>query len=182
MNDLLTWLGQYSLPVVVLIIAGAALLYFAKMMTEKAIAQQFDRYARVMDLQLQRRSNFEERILIERYTLFREINHKIATIFTNLNRMHGGTKIEGLIRDNDVVPLTEVCDLIASNRYLIPDRFRIVFQKEVELALRFANADQQQQNEIGQTWLALRHEFDGLMVGAFGLDQDCAWTEAVDAQ
>jgi hypothetical protein len=172
LSDVLTWLGTYSLPVALLIALGAMLLYFVKLAAEKAISREFDRYAKIVDLQLQRRSNFEEKILLERYTLLRELNARIDDVFTNLRRRRQGTDVEGLIRNGDIVPLTEIFELIGRNRYLLPKPFLIVLDEQAQLALQYANAkDQLTLDTIMTGVLALRERFDALMVKAFRLDE-----------
>lgn len=172
MSDILQWLGEYSLPVVALILLGAALLYLLKLVTEKAIAHQFDHYSRSIELQLQRRSNFEERILLDRYALLRELYAKTNAVLTNVNRMRSGTRIEGFERDGDIVPLTEIFEAMAVNRYLIPSPLHDVLHKLANLALELANARSEEDYlATARTTLETREEFDRLMTQEFRLNQ-----------
>jgi hypothetical protein len=135
MNDIFTWLTKYSPPVVLLISLGAILIFLVKHITEKAISTQFDKFKKEVDLRLQRRSNFEERVLLERYTLVRDIQARIGKVMTNLNRDKSGTKVEGLLRNGDIVPLTEIFELLADNRSLITDRFHKVLFDEAQRSI-----------------------------------------------
>ena len=172
MADILTWLSNYPLPIVLLIAVGAGFLYLLKMVTEKSIAQQFGRYGKSIELQLQRRSNFEAEVLMERFKLIREIKAKLDSIFTNINRLHHGTRVAGLLRKGDLVPLTEVFELLNSNRYLIPKSLFAVLDNEAQVALRFANAkDRETLDAVAAELQSLRVQFDQLMDEEFGLSR-----------
>lgn len=172
MAEILIWLSNYPLPIVMLIAVGAGFLYLLKAITEKSIAQQFGRYAKSIDLQLQRRSNFEEHVLMERFKLVREIKAQIDNIFTDINRMHHGTRVAGLLRKGDLVPLTEVFELLNTNRFLIPNNLLTVLDKEAQVAIRFANArDRQAQDAVTAELHSLRSQFDQLMDQEFGLSR-----------
>src|SRR5262245_54814198 len=85
MDSILNWLTKYSPPIVLLIAFCAVLIFLFKNMVEKAISAQFDQYKKEVDLRLQRRSNFEERMLLDRYTLVRDIQTRIGRVMTDLN-------------------------------------------------------------------------------------------------
>ena len=108
MEDILNWLSTYSPPIVLLIVLSASLIYIIKQVTEKAITHQFDKYKKDIELKLERQSNFEERVLIDRYNLIKEIQTRLGSVMTNLNRIKSGQEIDGFIHKGDIVPLTEV--------------------------------------------------------------------------
>lgn len=139
MEEILKWLSTYSLPIVFLIILGAVFIYLVKMVTEKAITNEFDRHKKVIELELERRSSFEEKILLDRYSIIRELQTKIGNIMTNINRIRHGVKIDGFIVNNDIVPLTEVFELLAVNKYLITKKFHDIFWQQSQIALSLAN-------------------------------------------
>lgn len=64
MEEILKWLSTYSLPIVFLILMGAVFIYLVKMVTEKAISNEFDRHKKSIELELERRSSFEEKNFI----------------------------------------------------------------------------------------------------------------------
>jgi hypothetical protein len=64
MNEILKWLGEYSLPVVILIVIGGAFLFVFQRAAEKAVAQAFDRHAKALELRLTRRLFLPARIRI----------------------------------------------------------------------------------------------------------------------
>jgi hypothetical protein len=85
-DSILDWLTKYSPPIVLLIGLGAVFLFAFKNITENAISAQFDQYKKEVELRLQRRSNFEERILLDRYTILRDIQSRIQRVMTDLRR------------------------------------------------------------------------------------------------
>ena len=139
MDSILGWLTQYSPPVVLLLALGGVFIFVSKQVTENAISAQFEHYKKEVELRLQIRSNFEERVLLDRYILLREIHSKIGRVVTDLNRRRSGTTVKGLIRDGDIVPLTSVVDLIEQDRYLITERFREILFGQVDLLIKYAN-------------------------------------------
>ena len=172
MDSILNWLTKHSPPIVLLIAFCAVLIFLFKNITEKAISAQFDQYKKELDLRLQRRSNFEERMLLDRYTLVRDIQTRIGRRMTDLNRTKSGTKVEGLMRDRDIVPLTEVFELLASNRYLLTARFHKILYTEAQLAIQYANArDPEASKKIRSEYLELLDSFHQSMNDAFGIDK-----------
>jgi hypothetical protein len=119
MELLQKWFTAYSLPVVILLLFGAALVYVLQAATEKAIATQFDRYAKEVTLRLERRSRFKEKILLDQYLAVTEIFSKLDRIATDLNRHRHGNKIPGLFRGVEVVPLSEVFGELNAKRYRV---------------------------------------------------------------
>jgi hypothetical protein len=171
MADILTWLGTYSWPVVLLICIGGALLFCFKLVTEKAISREMDRYAKQMELTQQRRSNFEERILTERYAVLRDLSGRLMKISTDINRLHHGHQVENLLVNGDLAPLTEVFELIALNRYLIPQQFHLILEKQAQILHEFGNAsDPLTRQSTAIAIQSLREQFDAAMEEHFGLN------------
>lgn len=61
MDDIITWLTKYSPPIVFLLVIGAIFIYLVKLITEKTISNEFDKHKKVFELDLEKRSNFEEK-------------------------------------------------------------------------------------------------------------------------
>jgi hypothetical protein len=171
MDSVLEWLTKYSPPIVFLIVLSAALIFVLKTVTENAISSQFEEYKKEMGLRLERRSNFEERILLDRYTLVHDIQTKIGRVTTDLNRLRSGAKVKGLIENHDIVPLTEVFDLLDTNRYLLTDRFYDLLSKEAQVVLKCANKKPEELNECYSELGSLQESFRLSMNEAFGIDK-----------
>lgn len=176
MVDILQWFATYSPAVAFTIVAAAGLVFVLKTVTENAIASEFDRYKREIELRLERRSNFEEKILLDRYTVIRELQTRIGRVMTDLNRQRQGIVVDGLMRGGDIVPLTEVFELLAVNRYLITDRFHKILWDQSQLLIRMANAkdDQVAVMEIQNQYVRLIEMLYEAMNEVFGIDK-IAW-------
>ncbi len=171
METIINWLTNYSLPIVFLIILGAIFIYLIKMVTEKTISNQFDKHKKILELDLARRSNFEERILLDRYVLIQEIQTKIENISTNLNRVKNGAKIDGFIVNNDLVPLTEIYELLSTKRFMLTNKFYDLFISQANLILNLSNEkDSHKQKEIGDKYLKLKDQFYNEMIKMFDID------------
>jgi len=171
-DSILTWLTKYSPPVVLLIALGGTFIFIAKQIMENTISAQFQQYKKELELRLQRRSNFEERVLIDRYTMVRDIHHKIGRVMTDLNRRRSGTSIEGLIRNGDIVPLTEVFEMISLNSSLITARFTEVLSSQAQLAIKYANTnDPKGVSKLASDYTELDRAFNQAMNDNFGLDR-----------
>lgn len=177
MSELLALLGTYSLPAIALAGLVAGGLYLIRETTARAIGAEFDRRARAFELSLERRSRFEETILIERYETISDILARLTRIASDLNRRRHGTEVDGLMRGNDIVPLTEVFELLASKRHVVTERFHPLLGRLAGLLIQLANmrteADAQRVLDAYQAQLV---ELQDEMRRAFGLDA-IAWTE-----
>jgi hypothetical protein len=143
-----------------------------KVFTDQSIEKQFDRYATRVELQLQRRSRFEELILTKRFEFLSSTRTKLDKVITNINRIHRGTEIEGFSVNGDIVPLTEVVEDLYNSKYLISDELFDLLERKVKLALGFANApDEEARLRVLVELQPLNDEFDRLMIEAFGLNK-----------
>ena len=172
MNQILSWLTQHSPSVVTLLAFGAALVYVLKSTTEKVISTEFDRYKKEIELKLERRSKFEEKILLDRYSSVVDLQTRIGRVMTDLNRQRHGTEVEGLMKNNDIVPLTDVFERLAANRYLITERFHKILWDESQLLILIANEKNTDQILTHQNnYLGLQGEFYSAMNDVFGIDK-----------
>lgn len=171
-EDILGWLTKYSPPVVLLLALGGGFIFVSKQVTENAISAQFAQYKKEVELRLQRRSNFEERVLLDRYTLLREIHTKIGKVLTDLNRVKSGSTVEGLIHDGDIAPLTAAVELMEQNRYLITERFRLILHKQAQILIQYANTQvTDDMKQLESDYLKQDLNFDQAMNEVFGLDR-----------
>ena len=172
MEEILKWLSNYSLPIVFLIILGAVFIYLIKMVTEKTISNEFDRHKKIIELDLERRSSFEEKILLERYTAIRELQTKIGNVMTNANRIRHGVKVDGFIVNNDIVPLTEVFEQLAVDKYLITKSFHDIFWQQSQIAIRLVNEkDGLQFKQLEAKYIDLLEQFYKEMNEMFDLEK-----------
>lgn len=86
-----------------------------------------------------RRSDFEKQVLLDQYKLVVDLETKIMTVATNLNRERSGTHVPDFIKDGDIVPLTQVFEQLAICRWLLRDRFHELLERQSQLLLKIAN-------------------------------------------
>jgi hypothetical protein len=124
MTQLLDWLTKYSPAVVLLIAFGAALLFVIKLIVEKSIASEFDAKSKVFETLLKRRSAFEEKVLSDRFALITGISTRLERVMTNLNRLRSGQPApDGFMKQNEIVPLTEIFEDVSVNRLDLGEDF-----------------------------------------------------------
>ena len=70
-ETLIDWAAQYSAPILVLLCIAAATIFVLKMVTERTIEAKFSQMQKTIELSLERRSEFEQRVLLDRYQTHR---------------------------------------------------------------------------------------------------------------
>jgi hypothetical protein len=173
MAQLLDWLTKYSPEVVVLIAFGAALLFVMKLIVEKSIASEFDAKSKVFEALLERRSAFEEKVLSDRFALISGLSARLERVMTNLNRLRSGQPApDGFMKQNEIVPLTEIFEDVSIHRLVLGEDFYRLFSKQAEFALKAANLSSSEDwRETGEEWAALREEIRLAAEAAFGISK-----------
>jgi hypothetical protein len=87
---------------------------------------------------LERRSEFEQYLLMERYKLISEFAYRLSRITTDLNRVRHGQDVEGLFKDNEVVPLTAVFEDLAIRSFQLSEKFHKFFFEQAGVVLQMA--------------------------------------------
>jgi len=169
MAELLTWLSAYSLPVVLLLILGAAALLIARQVIETAIKAQFDRYGKELSLRLERRSRFEEKIALDQYLAATKLFAEMHNISTELNRVRKGQKVANLYSGNELVPLTKVFVEMEAQRFLLGPTLFPILQSFALALLAWANAlnDPEKLAEVGRA----ADSFQDAAGRIFGIDR-----------
>jgi hypothetical protein len=86
-----------------------------------------------------RRSDFEMQVLLDRYKMVVDLEIKISSVATNLNRLRMGTHVPDFIKDGDIVPLTQVFEQLSINCWLLGDLFHELLLYQSHLLLSMAN-------------------------------------------
>lgn len=166
-TDILDWLGSYSGPVLILIVLGAGFLFVARTVVERGVDAGISTRAEKWRLELGRRSEFEERVLTDRYVAFQDLFARLQGISTTLNRIaHGQAPPDGFFVDlasgREVVPLTAVFDDLSTREPILGSRLHSALQGTAQAALTLANrAGESQGWESAKAALlaAAEHEF-----------------------
>ncbi len=176
-NELINWIRQYSIPVVILLACGAALVFVLRHVVEKAVDNQFEKRQKRLELLLERRSKFEEKVLLDQYEAVAKLQLKLASIGADINRMRSGIKVEGLMKGKDIVPLSEVYIELQAKRFLLKEGFYELLSKEADNLLTFGNAnDPDEVSRLGREFLELNESFRKEMNLVFGIEK-MSWTE-----
>lgn len=144
MDEILKWLSEYSLPVVILLAIAGTLLFIVRGAAEKAVEHAFDRHAKEFELRLTRRSAFEERVLIDRYTAVIELNARLDSFMTMTKRIRSGQAPPdgfyalGTVR-SEAVPLTAIYEELATKRLSLTEEFYSLLWEKAGLALQGIN-------------------------------------------
>jgi hypothetical protein len=170
MDDILKWISEYSPPIVLLILVGAISIYLIKMFIEKAISNSFDKVKKITELILERRSGFEEKVLLDQYTITISIQSKITSVATNVNRINSGHKIENFIVNNEIVPLTEVYEMLSNNKFLLPEKIYEVLTGQADVVMKLVNArDPKEVESLMQLYGQRMRDFEATMHEIFKL-------------
>lgn len=173
MSEVLDWLKEYSPAAVLLIAVVAAAIFFLKLVVEKTIAIGFDTQAKLMEMLLQRRSAFEEKVLADRFALITGLSARLEKVMTNLNRIRSGQPFpDGFMQQNEVVPLTEIFEDLSVHRLILGEDFHDLFWRKSQLALKAANTlEPQEWADVGKDWIRLQQEIRVAAEGSFGISR-----------
>jgi hypothetical protein len=177
MEDLVKWLQLYSPVVTGGLAVGAGLLFVMKVVIERAVEAQFMRLQKEIELRLERRSRFEERVLTDRYAAAGKAFAQIQKVATDVNRHLHGQHVEGLFREGkELAPLTSVYETLDAERYLLGDELVTNLEHQAAAILSLASAHTPEQvQETAARYARLRGEFNQEMKRTFGIDK-IAWS------
>lgn len=176
MEQLIKWVQQYSPPAVVALAFSAALMFALRLIVERAVSTEFDKKLKRIELRLERRSHFEEMVLLEQYKTVAGLHMKIMRTLTYLYRNQKGLEVEGLFLKTDerseIIPVTEVLQELAAKRYLLPAGFHDLLLQYTDHLRKYAYADFEELPKIEEECLwPLNEEFRSLMNDHFGIDK-----------
>lgn len=147
METLIEWASEYSAPVLLMLCIGAVLVFLLKLVTERTIEAEFSRLAKQIDLKLERRSEFEQYVLLERYRLVCDFASRLSRISTDINRAKSGQVVKDLFNENELVPLTAVYEDLASKSFQLSVKFHEFFIEQAGIVLSVANAQTNAERE-----------------------------------
>lgn len=172
METIIELVEQYSAPIILLIAFSSAMIYILKLVIDKTVSTHFDRYTKEIELRMNRRSEFEQKVLLDRYELVSDLSNRIESVATDLNRVRHGVEVKGLFDKGDIVPLTVIFEDLASKRYLLTEQFYQFFWNQCQVVLKIANAkDKSSLEQLTQQYLRNREEFIQLVNEVFGIDK-----------
>jgi hypothetical protein len=101
-----------------------------------------------------RESTFEEKVLSERFSLVAALSSRLQKVATTLNRLrHGQEAPDGFMRQNEIVPLTEIFEDLNAHRFVLGTSLHSLFLEQAQLLLRLANtASHDDRQKIAEEW------------------------------
>lgn len=158
MGEILSWLKEYSPGVVALIAVGAVVVWVLKQTIEHTITKSFDAHAKEMELGLERRSAFKDKVLADRFTRITELSARLERVMTNINRLRNELPVpEGFVKGGEPVQLTEIYEDLSVHRLTLTEPFYDILRRKAELALEAwtGHEDEARWEQIGAEWLRL---------------------------
>ncbi|SFU16569.1 hypothetical protein [Sedimentitalea nanhaiensis] len=182
MTDILELFQSYSPALIFAAALIAAAVFVLKKTTEKAINLEFDRHAKALTLGLERRSRFEEMVLIERYETLNDLLSRLDRIASDVRRYRHGTDVEGLMRGTEIVPLTEVFERLSTRRHVLTERFYPKLDALGGLLIQYLNArDTIEAQRVQGEYKRLLNTILDEMSAVFGLNRISADTHVPQA-
>jgi hypothetical protein len=148
MDEILSLLKEYSPPVVLLLVVAGIVVYLLKLFIERGIEAGFNAHEKTLELALESKSAFKDKVLLERYTQIGNLSARLQKVLTNINRKHQGQPIPaGFEVGTEIVPLTEIYEDLEIHRLTLTEVFHDLFSEKAELVLNLANAAPHQWND-----------------------------------
>lgn len=140
MDQVVQWIFQYSPPIAVALILGAAAIFVLKTAVEKAVASSYERESKRLELRLARRSSFEADILKDRFTRVTDLSQRLERIATNFNRLRHGepTPKEFMTDRGDIPALTEVYEDLEIHRLVLTEALYSALRAKADHAQELA--------------------------------------------
>lgn len=145
MDVLVKYIARYSPPVVVTIVILFIGGYFVKYGIEKTLEVEFQKRDRQLELAMKRQSNFQEKVMWEKYLV-------LTSQFEVMHQLRA--EINGFLIRNDVEPtfmkngdmyrLTEVYEQLNINRFLIGEDMYKLMRQHGHLLIKLSQLKQEE--------------------------------------
>jgi hypothetical protein len=172
MKDLYELLTQNSPFFIIMVLVLVSTVFVLKLIFEKSLSTEFDKYKKSMELKLKKRSRFDEKILLDRYNLIRDIQARQHKVLTIINRIRHGIKVDNFIIQNEPVQMTEVYELLALNKIIITLPIHDKLIKQADLIMKIINDKAFTKREkFEKEYLTMIDDLNSEMNKMFGLDK-----------
>lgn len=131
MDVLVKYIARYSPPVVVTIVVLFIGGYFIKYGIEKTLEVEFQKRDRQLELAMKRQSNFQEKMMWQKYLVLTSQNEVMHQLRAEINGYLIRKDVEPtFMKDGDMYRLTEVYEQLNINRFLIgEDMYKLMRQQ-----------------------------------------------------
>ena len=176
----------------ILLSIGGLVTFLTQQFIDSAVDASFHRNIKEVDLALERRSAFEDRVLTDRYDRALDLLHRLEDVLISYNRArHGRTLPEGFLtqsgtspagevdcRNIEDVPLTEIFRDLETNRLLLGEPLYKLLRMRAEIANRATVhalcrtlGEQEWREQVERPWLDLHEQLRIELDAQFGLSQ-----------
>ena len=160
MDLLVKYLTRYSPPVVIALVCLFIGCYFVKYGIERTLEAEFQKRDRQLELAMKRQSNFQEKVMWEKYLVLTSQNREMHELRAEINGSFiTNADSKSFKNGQDVPRLTAVYEQLNINRFLIGEEMYQLMRKQARILLRFSNLDAKDKNDV-ETYKNILKRFD----------------------
>jgi hypothetical protein len=138
MDFIIKLVTQYPLDTVVLVLLLTGALYISKIGLEQIIKKASDEQIKKLEFYLARHASFIDRVLLDRYTLIRDIQNKLEIVNVNLDRYRKNPNTYQLPKiDDETILITEIQTDLRVNKAILTDEYYDLLQKRFDIMRTF---------------------------------------------
>jgi hypothetical protein len=182
MDVLFRYISRYSPPVIVAIITLVIGGYFIKYGIERTLEAEFQKRDRELELAMKRQSNFQEKVLWQKYSLLTSQNEILHQLRAEIHGYILGTAEQTFVKNGHVYRLTDVYEQLNINRFLIGEEMYRLMTQHAATLQRFSKLKSKQDKAYGETitlFLEIDEQYRYAMREVFNIGDTPYWqTEA----
>jgi hypothetical protein len=172
------WWTTTALSIVLVALVGGVSAYFGAYLRQSAQnsvmrrnVEEMTRLARNIEVQIKSRSEFLDKILLERYQLIREINKRLESVKYNYERLRKGAPTDLRIDQErgETLDLTELNQILDLNKAILGEDFYPILKQKYDRVIHFWNGALDWPAEEAN-WIALSTEIQTRMARVFQFD------------
>ena len=149
MDLLVKYLTRYSPPVIIALVCLFIGGYFVKYGIERTLEAEFQKRDRQLELAMKRQSNFQEKVMWEKYLVLTSQNREMHELRAEINGSFITKSDSKSFKNGQDVPrLTAVYEQLNINRFLIGEEMYQLMRKQARILLQFSNLDAKNKNDM----------------------------------
>jgi len=149
MDLLVKYLTRYSPPVIIALVCLFIGGYFVKYGIERTLEAEFQKRDRQLELAMKRQSNFQEKVMWEKYVVLTSQNKEMHELRAEINGAFITKSDSKSFKNGQDVPrLTAVYEQLNINRFLIGEEMYQLMRKQARILLQFSNLDAKNKNDL----------------------------------
>lgn len=158
MDLLVKYLTRYSPPVIIALVCLFIGGYFVKYGIERTLEAEFQKRDRQLELAMKRQSNFQEKVMWEKYLVLTSQNREMHELRAEINGSFITKSDSKSFKNGQDVPrLTAVYEQLNINRFLIGEEMYQLMRKQARILLQFSNLDAKNKNDMEKYKIILKN-------------------------